>query len=481
MLLRRLKEIEKNHIIFTHKGNLYYDSLNNDNRLNIFNIPLMNIYLEQFTDEIGLVSYNDIISISLIENHDLVIENLPQKLIKLKIASSMCERLVLGECVLSIEEIGIDNSNINEFPDISKCQKLRMLRINHSGLSKLVLNYNLPDTLSVLDLQWNLITNNVYDEFCYNQLIDRLESATSQNNKLYINLSDNYLDLTSFPPELESKCNLLRQHQYQYNPIDLNNSGRAYIHERLISLSATTRQNKRRNQGNVTSIVNPAQIVHMTSINKNILESLCVMKRYILQKNIQVTELPDNANVTLFVCFGNKAYNEDLESFSFHCKNQSRLFRNTLTTNFSIPTVTHKEYTYKKVFEMIWSIVCYDERHFKKPLKNAMKRIVTEVLDGTNLCFTGHFNRLVNSMVGLVDGVKVGFSEGEELQLEFGKILDKLNSTNNDYAFENAVTDASEVLEFAAETTRQNWMDALYDLNRSNIESPLHSSLLEEE
>ena len=80
MILRTVKLIQKNHIIFNHNGNDYYQTIDNDNKINIFNQNLMNVFLEQFEETIGKVTYHDITQISVLENHCKEIKNLPNKL-----------------------------------------------------------------------------------------------------------------------------------------------------------------------------------------------------------------------------------------------------------------------------------------------------------------------------------------------------------------------------------------------------------------
>ena len=61
MLLKNVRFQNKNHIMFKYNNNIYYQDINNDNKLIIFNKQLMNIFLEQFEETIGVVTYDDII------------------------------------------------------------------------------------------------------------------------------------------------------------------------------------------------------------------------------------------------------------------------------------------------------------------------------------------------------------------------------------------------------------------------------------
>ena len=135
-----------------------------------------------------------------------------------------------------------------------------------------------------------------------------------------------------------------------------------------------------------------------------------------------------------------------------------------LTTN----SMTKK--TYKETFIIIWSILCFKHEKETIDLNDAINRIIVELNDGKGMCFTGVYNRLINSVVGIIEGVQVGLSEAEELQLEIGKIITNLNDTlKPDYAFNNAICDAKQTLEFVKDVNVKNaWLDAIYDLKPDN-------------
>ena len=95
-LLHTVKKMTKNYIIFNYQNTEYYEPIDNDNKINIFNKNLMNIFLDQFTERIGRVTYDDIIVISVLENHDDIIKNLPNKLKHLIVMSTFCRSLELN-------------------------------------------------------------------------------------------------------------------------------------------------------------------------------------------------------------------------------------------------------------------------------------------------------------------------------------------------------------------------------------------------
>ena len=77
--------------------------------------------------------------------------------------------------------------------------------------------------------------------------------------------------------------------------------------------------------------------------------------------------------------------------------------------------------TEEELFQMIITII---ENH---PQKKEMKeRLKIELTDAIGMCFTGRMNRMVNALVGFVDGIQIGLSVKEELQMRISAIVKKL-------------------------------------------------------
>jgi len=145
-----------------------------------------------------------------------------------------------------------------------------------------------------------------------------------------------------------------------------------------------------------------------------------------------------------------------------YCKRDGR-FLIYLNENLDMATVcTITNMTYKSTFELIWSILYFKYKQKQINLDDVFERIYTEIGDSVLLCFTGKYNRLINSMVGIIEGVQVGFSQNEELQLEFGKIMVKINS--KEYTFEQAYCQAKSILEFVENGIKESWLVAIHDL-----------------
>ena len=161
-------KLDKNHIIFRHNNRYYSKNILGDDVDNVFKENLMNIHLNQYEETIGRITYHDIVYISVLYNYDDMIRNLPNNLIGLFVMSSTCTTLTLSEQVKqTIQNIHLDKTNINSFPNIDGCNKLRQLKIIHSNISSFNINYDLPLSLDEFILSGNKITN---ANFAYDKL-----------------------------------------------------------------------------------------------------------------------------------------------------------------------------------------------------------------------------------------------------------------------------------------------------------------------
>jgi hypothetical protein len=436
MLLRNARITQKNYIVFQHNNQDYYQPINDDTKINIFNQPLINIYLEQFEETIGKVTYNDITHISILENHSRVINGLPCRLKSLIVISSMAGELVLSnEVKETIELIHIDKSNISKFPDISNCHKLKVLKLNHSEITKFNITYDLPNSLLELNLQNNLITNN---NFSYGQLLNAVK-------KTKFNFSDNCLNYDAFPNELAYKCNLVRQFTYKHNKIKLANVGDENIRYFINQHCNNADDNANNLFGN--------QNVHLSSINQSILSSIDKMKDYVNTHNVPMLKIPKDSYSWISCLW----HNEEMLIYKHLLKNKN------LTKSLECSTLnSFTNMTFSQTFELISSILDFKCKKGQINLMDAIERMETEINDSIGLCFTGQYNRLINSMVGIIEGVHVGFSSNEELQLEFGKIIEKFNK--NISTFEELCCHAKNILINTNEHVQYTWMSAINDL-----------------
>ena len=434
--------------MFKHDNNIYYQDMDNDNKLNLFNKNLMNIFLNQFQETLGLVTYDDIVQMSTMENHDTEITNLPKNLRSLTIMSTMCNHIVFSDDVrLCIETISIDKSNITKFPNIHNCIKLKSFKINHSAITEFSIDYDLPDSLVELNLQGNLIQNARGNPFSY----QKLERVTLKKN-----LSDNWLLYDRFPEKLRLKCNLVRQETYKHNPIGFVNVRNNHIQLFVEGLH---------HDEPVPEAFFASQNVHLSSINKSVMTSFNCMMEFINNNNIPLLEIYPRSLMQQIADYF------DVNDVCIRNNIQLLKKNDSFVKNMLVPSVNSlTKKTYKETFNVIWAILCFKHNQQTIDLDDATHRIITEINDGRGMCFTGIYNRLLNSVVGIIEGVHIGFSESEELQLEIGKIIARLNDcTKPDYTFTKAICDVKETLAFVKDVNVKNaWFDAVYDLKPNN-------------
>lgn len=418
------KVLSKNHICFEKNGNYYYTNITGDLITDIFKRNLMNIYLERYEQDRNIVvNYDDIITISSYENHDTIIQDLPNKLRRLTVMNSTCTSIVLNEHnKQTIELIHVDKTNINTLLDISECPRLIALQINHSNIS--AFDTPLPDSLKELNLCGNVLTN---ANFNFAHITKQIEKhADNKKNTIRqpfsgfrLNLNDNYFNHDLIPENIQKKYLFLRQGTYKHHPITFRN-----VHAENIRNQVFENRNGTETIRNVLS--NNRQTVHLSSINKSIEKSYLILQDYLKTKKFNVCKLTKDFLPQFQVikkmqdCL--KRNGHEQQEFELFCNLNSDIY-SFIQVQFDLSTVhsiTGK--TYKEIFELIWTIIIHH------PLKDdLLVRLKDELTDSRGMCFTGCINRLFNTLVGFIDGVKVSISYKEEIQMSIQMILAKMN------------------------------------------------------
>jgi hypothetical protein len=120
--------------------------------------------------------------------------------------------------------------------------------------------------------------------------------------------------------------------------------------------------------------------------------------------------------------------------------------------------------TYGAMFARVWLLV-----NSHKQKEDFLVNIRIELEASHGMCFTGKFNRLINSLVGFVDDITVGISSREQLQIEIGKLVEKLSQELISYddckaevkdLFDDPELQGDETI---TEDYKQAWLDALED------------------
>lgn len=125
--------------------------------------------------------------------------------------------------------------------------------------------------------------------------------------------------------------------------------------------------------------------------------------------------------------------------------------------------------TYKDLFFQIWLVIL---NHPEK--NNLVERFYTEIRDSFGMCFTGRMNRLVNVLVGYIDGVVVNISLKEEIQISIQRVIKKLNDSKIDfitakkeireilyYDYDNS--DPNDPNNYISEEYKITWLEGLND------------------
>ena len=183
----------------------------------------------------------------------------------------------------------------------------------------------------------------------------------------------------------------------------------------------------------VDHLVNNSQSVHISSINKTICDSIEIINELantyppvinpldIIFKLIAIKDLNHKKKTkNIFIKILNWIVTDEKNDIiRYHVKNWLD------STDIHI---LH-QITFATLFEKIIRIIINHEHK-----EGLLERLMTELHESIGLCFTGRMNRLVNSLAGIVDGIKVSFSVAEQLQLESSKIIERLNNKTITFA-----------------------------------------------
>lgn len=474
---------------FMVNGVIHTDKLTGDNDLHFFDIPLTNIYLDKFNELIGqTVTYDDIIAITLFKNDD-VITRLPNNLKYLSLKSATLKELPINDVVAPhLEVIQIQHSNLEKFPNVSKCSQLKEIKINNCNLLEFNLTYELPPTLKTLDLCRNSIHALDFTLF---PIDPKLKIQLSYNRLLPLHV-DHVLQVCK-------KASIHMQGQYTFHRIDFQNINnieirhfmqerrRGQVNQRVLPREPIPRNNANNNNDEDSEddddkaniLKNNTQTVHLTSINKTIRTSYANILKYIKDNHLP-TEHPSHWN-----CIRNKnKYTSLITIVINEFTRQNKPLRHELREFLQRQSETLEKHsmlniTYIELLNTIWSVIdCHEQR------ENLIERLHTELSESIYVCFTGRMNRLINVLVGYVEGVVVSISLKEELQMsiqivmnnyfrlyydvqrsEKQRVADYIQAKKElcDILNANYDVDVSDPNNIISDEYKQSWLSALQD------------------
>jgi hypothetical protein len=175
------------------------------------------------------------------------------------------------------------------------------------------------------------------------------------------------------------------------------------------------------NKLKLTHLVNNSQSVHISSINKAICKSITVINE--LAEKYPLVENPLNYIIIKPKNVFKKALNYITRLFKPIDDTTDDSNQEIQNWFFSREIHSLHQITFAQLFEKVVRIIIHHEHK-----EGLIERLREELTDAMGLCFTGRMNRLVNSLSGIVEGIKVSFSIEEQIQLESQQIIERLNN-----------------------------------------------------
>jgi hypothetical protein len=446
-----------NYIILRHDNKTYRDTLEGNTYLDVFNRPLMDIYLEKYEQSHNIkMTFDNIEAFGIFENHETVITDLPISCKYFELHNSLLKSLTVQVNV--IEKIIINKSKLTQIPqNINLCLCLQELEIVKSNLTNI--DSVFPNTLKKLNVRFNQITS------INCETIPKHTKIIADNN------------------------NLPKDHPITYPFQNRPNQNQEYdnIHREIIQ---TIVRNIINPDDQITKNIleNNGQTVHLSSVNKSVVKSVDVIKFFIKTNHLQINnnfinEIIDSLYPPIIeqqevvqssnFCF--KLPTIHIENVINNINPNKLRIQNLLT----IPAIQQKhsllKLTYHELLELIWRVISFHEQKL-----DLIERLRTELLDSIDYCFTGRMNRLVNVLVGFIDGVHVSISRKEEIQLSIDKVIRKLPLLSKHAKeeqrklFASYIKDVDEIFnyenndpenkdDYISPEYKQTWIDAILD------------------
>lgn len=400
-------------------------------------------------------TYDDIRAITVVNLLEVdVIDDLPHNLSVLSINHTTLQSLVIPRECLQLNEIYIKESNLSSMPEIYFLPRLRVLHLESANIQCIQDRY--PLSLESINLTSN-------------GLNDRNTDLTNFPKNIPIILMKN-----GFLSKTELKgYNIVYGTQYGNTVHKVISNYSIQRHEARIEIERGLNNRQllqnvvqMRHEQNVVqqNVFNTSQTVHISSICNSVTKSLYKINELtdsIYSKSIEsvlIDELIEefylwNLLQRCVVCF------------SFVFKSDDRLMIDNVRQWVSIKDVNSKTMmTYGELLARVWILI---KNHGQK--QDFIDNVKIELSASVGFCFLGRFNRLVNALVGFVDGIMVGISIKEQLQLEIGKMIAKLGLGEIGYeeCYRNIVELFEDVDVKEDETItsyyKQSWLDALDD------------------
>lgn len=414
-----------------------------------------------------IYAYDDIISIHIVYLPNIDnIHDLPHKLQELYITNTTLNSLVIPQECRHLRVISIKESNLTAIPEIGFLPNLTSLIIECGNIRQTVDEY--PRSLVNINLSYNRLSNENCNLRSFPQGIPIVLFNNCFTNKEQIEgyifcfgtqRSSTYIrrDQTNYDIHLNQHRNIFQEN---LRPI------RPDFHALFGGPLEPPRPQK------PEDMFQSGQTVHISSICKSVTESVQRVKdltKDVYNDNIKHMLIDQLLNQ----CYGDKGKNIITKILRYFKPVYSNKQMVTYIKDWVADVAQHSasKTKYDEMLARIWILI---DNHAQK--EDFINNLKIELESSVRVCFTGRFNRLINSLVGFVDGITVGISLKEQLQIEINRIIEKLGQEKITYAeckkqMED-ILNAEEVIEdkTITEEWKRSWLDALEDYNPDKVE-----------
>lgn len=446
--------------LFNNKFGFHLMSIVHPNE--IFNRESMMNNLEAIQDK--TFNYDDIVYIDICSLMDVsIIVDLPTNLVCLKIIHTTLDHILIPERCCKIKEIHISESNLEAVPEIHFLKCLKKLHITKSNISSIPSRF--PDSIISIDLSGNSLNDNNTD-------------LTKFPKNAYVLLFGNNFSKRD-NPGICYGTQRIRKHTRITNYSLQREEARYIIDNAFLDIPKITvlQPTNRITVIPEQNILNSGQTVHISSICGSVSKSIDKIK---ILTNEQYKMTTDAILINEFM---NEFYGQSHSSLltiiikyislGYVNRNKINVIKDSIKSWVDCTSVHSKtNITYGELLARVWILIKNN-----KQKNDFIENVKIELDASIGVCFTGRINRLVNSLIGFVDGITVGISIKEQLQLEIGNIIAKL--TSNKIKYDDAVKEISnlfedpDVKEDDAVTTyyKQAWLGALDDYKPDPLNS----------
>ena len=301
----------------------------------------------------------------------------------------------------NLQILSLDYTNLIAVPIISHCHQLTKCIVTHSNINSF--HQPIPKSLVELNLQYNVITT--FDFTLAVQL---------------------------------QKLNLNNNHFQDYNIIEGNGKTFTYLQQESYKHNAIRQRAKQvnNNSSKFESELFSSQSVHLSSVNISVNKSIHEINDWIKTNDFSVHKTTISKI---------EEYITDENSIKFLFSAFENPIKHSLTN-----------YTYHELFDIVW---CVAMNH--KDKLDIIDRMIIEITDSINMCFTGKMNRIVNSLVGFLECVNIGISSAEQLQLNVQRIVKRV--VDSKLTYNDGICEIKDLFINDTKNEKESWLDAFKD------------------